>query len=93
MPFFRVPFESVRSHVFVNAGKITALTGTETFRECSERLLRAPSILSAGIGVCASLGAARVELNLVQPLLAHRRQLLSIGTYPRVQIGIGMQFL
>ncbi|KAG2032420.1 surface antigen-domain-containing protein [Suillus americanus] len=78
----------IKSHIFVNAGRLDAMDGTKGLSENLIGCLRKPSI-SAGVGLIYRFDPVRVEVNFGVPLVASK----SDGVRRGFQVGIGMEFL
>ncbi|KAG1735590.1 surface antigen-domain-containing protein [Suillus paluster] len=84
----RKPHWPIKSHIFVNAGRLDAVDGTKGLGENIMGCLRRPSI-SAGVGLIYRFDPVRVEVNFGVPLFASK----SDGVRRGFQVGIGMEFL
>ncbi|KAJ1302086.1 hypothetical protein OPQ81_000918 [Rhizoctonia solani] len=82
-PLPRKPDWPLKTHLFINAGRLDAYDTKQIARS-----LTTPSI-SAGIGLVYMLNPVRVELNFGVPIAAS----VSDGVRKGIQVGIGMDFL
>ncbi|CAE6452987.1 unnamed protein product [Rhizoctonia solani] len=87
-PLPRKPNWPLKTHLFVNAGRLDTYDTRKSSLEQMARSLSTPSI-SAGIGLVYMLNPVRVELNFGVPIAAS----VSDGIRKGVQFGIGMDFL
>ncbi|KAF8755372.1 Surface antigen [Rhizoctonia solani] len=87
-PFPRKPDWPLKTHLFINAGRLDTYDTKKSSLEQTARSLSTPSI-SAGIGLVYMLNPVRVELNFGVPIAAS----VSDGMRKGVQVGIGMDFL
>lgn len=78
----------VKTHLFVNAGRLDALDPAASLSETVRSSISRPSV-SVGVGLLYRFDPIRVELNLAVPLSAARSDGLQRG----VQAGIGIEFL
>ncbi|EIN09167.1 mitochondrial protein [Punctularia strigosozonata HHB-11173 SS5] len=78
----------VKTHVFVNAGRLDTMSQEKTFVENVTDVLSKPSI-SAGVGLIYRFDPIRVEVNFGVPLVASA----SDGARKGVQVGMGIEFL
>ncbi|KAG7193406.1 uncharacterized protein KQ657_000824 [Scheffersomyces spartinae] len=84
-----VPVDSgFKLHTFINGGRLIACDKSKGVYGNVRELLDGGS-LSTGLGILYNHPAARFELNLVFPLVAHKRDSLRKG----VEAGIGISFL
>ncbi|KAH7921552.1 hypothetical protein BV22DRAFT_1038526, partial [Leucogyrophana mollusca] len=78
----------IKSHIFVNAGRLDSMNKakdtTENFVDCLSR----PSV-SVGLGLIYRFDPVRVEVNFGVPLIASK----SDGARRGFQVGIGLDFL
>lgn len=78
--------DNLKLHIFGNAGGVRLFDGPliQTFG----KVLMSPSC-SGGFGLVLNHPAARLELNLVMPLIAHPGD----GLYKGLQFGVGLSYL
>ncbi|RDX46703.1 hypothetical protein OH76DRAFT_1406788 [Lentinus brumalis] len=84
----RKPHWPVKTHLFVNAGRLDALDKSRPLLDNVLGSISKPSI-SAGVGLVYKLDPVRVEVNFGVPLVASK----SDGTRKGFQVGIGLDFL
>jgi len=84
----RKPHWPVKTHAFVNAGRLDALNRSQSLKHSVVACLSRPSI-SAGVGLVYRFDPVRVEVNFGMPLLASA----SDRTRKGVQVGMGLEFL
>ncbi|CAE6416657.1 hypothetical protein ACGC1H_002242 [Rhizoctonia solani] len=87
-PLPRKPNWPLKTHVFLNAGRLDTYNTRKSSMEQMARSLTTPSI-SVGIGLVYMLNPVRVELNFGVPIAAS----VSDGVRKGLQLGIGMDFL
>ncbi|KAF7972449.1 hypothetical protein HWV62_17926 [Athelia sp. TMB] len=80
----RKPHWPVKTHLFVNAGKLDTPSASKPLKDC----LANPSV-SAGVGLIYRFDPVRVEVNFGVPLVASK----SDGYRRGFQVGIGLDFL
>ncbi|KAI0819457.1 surface antigen-domain-containing protein [Trametes gibbosa] len=84
----RKPHWPVKTHLFLNAGRLDNVDKTRPLTDSILASVSKPSI-SAGFGLVYKLDPVRVELNFGVPLVASK----SDGTRRGFQVGIGVDFL
>ncbi|CCM00441.1 uncharacterized protein FIBRA_02473 [Fibroporia radiculosa] len=82
------PHWPVKTHLFVNAGRLDAMDTSKTFVDNVVSSITKPSI-SAGLGLVYKLDPVRIEMNVGVPLLASKSDSVRRG----LQVGIGVDFL
>ncbi|KIJ30510.1 hypothetical protein M422DRAFT_36524 [Sphaerobolus stellatus SS14] len=82
------PHWPVKTHIFVNAGRLDTLDRSAPLVDAVRSSLSRPSI-SAGIGLLYRFDPIRVEVNFAVPLVAAKSDGLQRG----LQAGIGIDFL
>ncbi|CAE6479486.1 unnamed protein product [Rhizoctonia solani] len=87
-PLPRKPEWPVKTHLFVNAGRLDTYDTKKSSIMQTARSLTTPSI-SVGVGLVYMLNPVRVELNFGVPIAAS----VSDGMRKGVQVGVGMDFL
>ncbi|CAE6443997.1 unnamed protein product [Rhizoctonia solani] len=87
-PLPRKPDWPLKTHLFVNAGRLDTYDTGKSSMEQMARSLTTPSI-SVGLGFVYMLNPVRVELNFGVPIAAS----VSDGVRKGIQVGIGMDFL
>ncbi|GJJ11440.1 hypothetical protein Clacol_005673 [Clathrus columnatus] len=78
----------VKTHLFVNAGRLDIRNPQSSLTQTIHASLSKPSV-SAGVGIMYHLNPIRVELNFAFPLIAARSDGLQRG----FQAGVGIDFL
>ncbi|KAJ3802709.1 mitochondrial protein [Lentinula aff. detonsa] len=78
----------LKTHVFLNAGRLDEIDKSRTFAENIQNIISKPSI-SAGVGLVYKFDPVRMEVNFGLPLVASK----SDGTRKGIQVGIGLEFL
>ncbi|KIK65641.1 hypothetical protein GYMLUDRAFT_39139 [Collybiopsis luxurians FD-317 M1] len=78
----------VKSHVFLDAGRLDAIDKSRTFGENIKNTMSKPSV-SAGVGLIYKFDPIRLEVNFGLPLVASK----SDGTRKGIQVGVGLEFL
>ncbi|KAF9459123.1 surface antigen-domain-containing protein [Collybia nuda] len=84
----RKPHWPVKTHLWVNAGRLDVIDQRQTLADNIRNTLTRPSI-SAGVGVIYRFDPVRVEVNFGVPLVASK----SDGTRRGLQVGMGLEFL
>ncbi|KAL0958293.1 hypothetical protein HGRIS_000440 [Hohenbuehelia grisea] len=84
----RKPHWPVKTHLFVNAGRLDNIDKSRSIADNITDALRRPSV-SAGLGLIYRFDPVRVEVNFGVPLVANR----SDGTRKGLQVGMGLEFL
>ncbi|KAF5380197.1 hypothetical protein D9615_006161 [Tricholomella constricta] len=82
------PHWPVKTHVWLNAGRLDAIDKNQPLVDNVRRTLTSPSI-SAGVGLLYRFDPVRVEVNFGVPLVASK----SDGSRRGVQVGMGLEFL
>ncbi|TDL19639.1 mitochondrial protein [Rickenella mellea] len=82
------PHWPLKTHVFVNAGRLDSMDRSKSFVDNVRTCVSQPSI-SSGIGLLYRFDPVRVELNFGVPLVASK----SDGHRRGFQLGIGLDFL
>ncbi|KAI0353404.1 hypothetical protein OH77DRAFT_628273 [Trametes cingulata] len=84
----RKPHWPVKTHLFVNAGRLDNVDKSRPLMDSVLASISKPSI-SAGVGLVYKLDPVRVEVNFGVPLVASK----SDGVRKGFQVGIGVDFL
>ncbi|KAI0367215.1 hypothetical protein BV20DRAFT_1037862 [Pilatotrama ljubarskyi] len=84
----RKPHWPVKTHLFLNAGRLDNVDRSRSFMDSVLASISKPSI-SAGVGLVYKLDPIRVEVNFGVPLVASK----SDGVRKGFQVGIGVDFL
>ncbi|RDB18693.1 SAM50-like protein SPAC17C9.06 [Hypsizygus marmoreus] len=84
----RKPQWPVKTHLWVNAGRLDAIDKAKPLAENIRATLAQPSI-SVGLGLIYRFDPIRVEVNFGVPLVASK----SDGSRRGVQVGMGLEFL
>ncbi|KAG8770599.1 hypothetical protein FRC12_004168 [Ceratobasidium sp. 428] len=87
-PFPLKPHWPLKTHMFVNAGRLDSYDPKKSSLEQTLKSLTTPCI-SAGVGLVYMFSPLRVELNFGVPIAAN----VSDGLRKGLQVGIGMDFL
>jgi len=82
------PHWPVKTHAWVNAGRLDAIDKSQPLADNVRRTLTNPSI-SAGVGLIYRFDPVRVEVNFGVPLVASK----SDGSRRGIQVGMGLEFL
>jgi outer membrane protein insertion porin family len=92
VPFLR-RFDFFKAHFFLNAGSLIPVDSSKPVQELpnqvTTRFTNSSIAASVGAGVLLRTSLCRVEVNAVKPLSMGEVDVLS----PRIQIGLGLQFL
>nr|VWP01878.1 Uncharacterized protein [Ganoderma boninense] len=86
--FPRKPHWPVKTHLFLNAGRLDVMNTSRPLLDNVLSSISKPSI-SAGVGLVYKLDPVRVEVNFGVPLVASK----SDGVRKGFQVGIGLDFL
>ncbi|KAI1789658.1 surface antigen-domain-containing protein [Ganoderma leucocontextum] len=86
--FPRKPHWPVKTHLFLNAGRLDVMDQSRPLLDNVLSSISKPSI-SAGVGLVYKLDPVRVEVNFGVPLVASK----SDGVRKGFQVGIGLDFL
>ncbi|KAF8880024.1 surface antigen-domain-containing protein [Infundibulicybe gibba] len=84
----RKPSWPVKTHLWVNAGRLDGIDKSRTLSENVRSTIVRPSI-SAGVGIIYRFDPIRVEVNLGVPLVVSK----SDGMRRGIQVGMGLEFL
>ncbi|EGO03411.1 hypothetical protein SERLA73DRAFT_83345 [Serpula lacrymans var. lacrymans S7.3] len=84
----RKPHWPVKSHLFVNAGRLDVMDKSKNLAENFSDCLSKPSV-SAGVGLIYRFDPVRVEVNFGVPIVSSK----SDGARRGFQVGIGLDFL
>ncbi|KAF7309495.1 Bac-surface-Ag domain-containing protein [Mycena indigotica] len=82
------PDWALKTHAWINAGRLDDLNKSRPIAETARGMLTRPSV-SVGLGLIYNFAPARIELNFGLPLVANK----SDGTRRGLQVGIGVEFL
>nr|GAT53484.1 predicted protein [Mycena chlorophos] len=86
--FPRKPHWPVKTHAWINAGRLEDLDKSRPAGDTVRGMLTRPSA-STGVGLIYNFAPARIELNFGLPLVASKGD----GTRRGLQLGVGLEFL